>query len=89
MITNRSREMPSKLAVDLSLAALSENSSSDSLKRLCDDAIATLPEEADVVRKGNERVIMKLVGRVMKDSRGRADAKATTEMLKELLLPKQ
>jgi aspartyl-tRNA(Asn)/glutamyl-tRNA(Gln) amidotransferase subunit B len=89
MITHRSREMPSKLAADLSLAALSENSSSDSLKRLCEEAIAALPEEAGVVRKGNERVIMKLVGKVMKDSRGRADAKAAAGLLKELLLPKQ
>jgi aspartyl-tRNA(Asn)/glutamyl-tRNA(Gln) amidotransferase subunit B len=89
MITHRSREMPSKLAADLSLAALSENSSSDSLKRLCEEAIAALPEEAGVVRKGNERVIMKLVGKVMRDSRGRADAKAATDLLKELLLPKQ
>ncbi|KIM76374.1 hypothetical protein PILCRDRAFT_77807 [Piloderma croceum F 1598] len=89
MITHRSREMPSKLAADLSLAALSKNSLSDSLKKLCEEAIAALPEEAGVVRKGNERVIMKLVGKVMKDSRGRADAKAATDLLKELLLPKQ
>jgi aspartyl-tRNA(Asn)/glutamyl-tRNA(Gln) amidotransferase subunit B len=90
MITHRSPEMPSKLAVDLSLAAFSEtSSSSDGLRRLCEEAIAALPEEADVVRKGNEKVIMKLVGKVMKESRGRADAKGATELLKELLLPKQ
>jgi aspartyl-tRNA(Asn)/glutamyl-tRNA(Gln) amidotransferase subunit B len=81
--------MPSKLAADLSLVAFSEtSSSSDSLRRLCEDAIAALPAEANVVRKGNERVIMKLVGKVMKESRGRADAKAATDLLKELLLPK-
>jgi len=90
MITNRSREMPSKLAADLSLAALSEtSSSSDLLRRICEDAVAALPEEAGLVRKGNEKVIMKIVGKVMKDSRGRADAKAATDLLKVLLLPKQ
>ena len=90
MITHRSPEMPSKLAADLSLAAFSDtSSSSDLLRRLCDDAIAALPEEADVARKGNERVIMKLVGKVMKQSRGRANAKAATDLLKEILLPKQ
>jgi len=81
--------MPSKLARDLSLEAFSETASSKFLQRLCEDAINALPEEANVVRRGNERVIMKLVGKVMKDSRGRADARAVTELLKELLLPKK
>jgi aspartyl-tRNA(Asn)/glutamyl-tRNA(Gln) amidotransferase subunit B len=90
MITQASLEMPSKLAADLSLAAFSEtDSASDALRRLCEDAIAALPEEVSVVRKGNEKVIMKLVGRVMKDSRGRADAKGAGELLRELLLPKR
>jgi aspartyl-tRNA(Asn)/glutamyl-tRNA(Gln) amidotransferase subunit B len=90
MITQVSLEMPSKLAGDLSLAAFSEtDSASDALRRLCEDAITALPEEASVVRKGNEKVIMKLVGRVMKDSRGRADAKGAGELLRELLLPKR
>lgn len=89
MITNHSPEMPSAIAVALALTALSGTSSADSLRALCEAAIAALPEEADVVRKGNERVIMKLVGRVMKESRGRADAKAVTDLLRNILLPKQ
>jgi len=89
MIAHRSAEKPSKIAADLALIALSESetSSADSLRELCEAAIAALPEEADVVRKGNERVIMKLVGRVMKESRGRADAKAVTDLLRDILLP--
>jgi aspartyl-tRNA(Asn)/glutamyl-tRNA(Gln) amidotransferase subunit B len=81
--------MPSKLAVELSLSALSDSSSADSLKSLCEEVISALPEEADVVRKGNERVIMKLVGQVMKASRGRADAKAATALFRKILLPNQ
>lgn len=82
--------MPSKLAADLLLTAFSEKPSSPhSLRKLCEEAIAALPEEADVVRRGNERVIMKLVGKVMQDSRGRADAKVAAELLKDLLLPRQ
>ena len=60
-----------------------------SLKQLCEDAIAASPQEAEAVRKGKEKVIMRLVGHIMKESRGRADAKAARDMLKELLLPKQ
>jgi len=87
MITHRSLEMPSVIAADLALMALSETSTTNSLQALCEAAIAALPEEADVVRRGNERVIMKLVGRVMKESRGRADAKAVTDLLRDILLP--
>jgi len=39
-----------------------------------------LPVEADLVRKGNGRVVMKFVGRVMKESRGRVDAKAVMDL---------
>ena len=60
-----------------------------SLRQLCEDTIAVSPQEAEAVRKGKEKVIMRLVGHVMKESRGRADAKAARDMLKELLLPKE
>lgn len=90
IITHRSAEKPSKVAADLALVALSQSETSsctNSLKDLCEAAIAALPAEADVVREGNERVIMKLVGRVMKESRGRADAKVVTDLLRHMLLP--
>lgn len=79
--------MPSTIAADLALTALSDTSLTDSLRALCEAAIAALPEEADVVRRGNERVIMKLVGRVMKESRGRANAKVVVDLLRHILLP--
>jgi len=80
MIAHRSAEKPTKIVADLALIALSESktSSADSLRELCDVAIVALPVEADLVRKGNGRVVMKLVGRVMKE-RGRADAKAVMD----------
>lgn len=80
--------MPEKIAAEMSLMALTGTSSSDSLRKLCEEVIAALPVEADVVRSGNEKVIMKLVGRIMKESRGRADAKAATDLFKEILLTK-
>ena len=91
LITHRSSEAPSKLAAELSLMAMSSSLAdvAASLRHLCEDAIAALPQEADAVRKGKEKVIMRLVGHVMKESKGRADAKAVGGILKELLLPKQ
>ncbi|KDQ08250.1 hypothetical protein BOTBODRAFT_59456 [Botryobasidium botryosum FD-172 SS1] len=67
----------------LSLRAL--DSSSDTLPGLCEAAIAALPSEADAVRKGNERVLMKIIGWVMRQSGGRVDAKKAAELLKERL----
>jgi len=61
--------------------------SSTSLKSLCEAAISALPRESDVIRKGNEKVVMKLVGHVMKASRGTANARAAADMLREILLP--
>lgn len=77
--------MPSKLANDQSLIAIADGDAS--LKAWCEEAITSLPEEAEVVRKGNHRVLNKLVGKVMKASRGRADAVAIRTMLLELLVP--
>ncbi|KAF7967986.1 hypothetical protein HWV62_32393 [Athelia sp. TMB] len=85
MLSHPSISAPSALAAEMSLLAAS--STDDTLRTLCEETISALPQEADVVRKGNEKVIMKLVGRVMKESRGRADAKAATELFKEMLLP--
>jgi len=90
MITHRSAEKPSKIVADLVFIALSESktSSADSLRELlCEVVIMALPVEADLVRKGNGRVVMKLVGGVMKESRGRADTKAVMDLLRDILLP--
>ncbi|KAG5648738.1 hypothetical protein DXG03_000085 [Asterophora parasitica] len=64
-------------------------SPSSGLQTLCADAIAALPAEADAVRNGNKNVLNKIVGRVMKDSRGRADAQAARARLEELILGRQ
>lgn len=60
-------------------------SSADDLKALCEAVIAKLPKEAKKVRGGNDKVVMRLVGQVMKDSRGAADAQAARALLLELI----
>ena len=75
--------MPSELASELSLFTLPENG--DELEKWCLNAIEALPEQAIAARKGNTNVLNRLVGHVMKTSRGRADAKAARSLLQKLL----
>lgn len=75
--------MPSALVEELSL--LAGDDANASLEKWCEAAIQALPQEANVVRKGNKNVVNKLVGHVMKSSRGAADAKAARSMLVNML----
>lgn len=83
IMSRRTPDMPSKLAAELSLLAAPDDGAS--LEKWCTDAIAALPEEAQVVRRGNVKVVNKIVGRVMKASRGTADAQAVRAMLLQML----
>lgn len=62
-----------------------EPSSAGDLRALCEAAVRKLPREADKVRQGNDKVVMRLVGQVMKDSRGAADAQAARALLLQLI----
>lgn len=55
------------------------------LKELCEKAITKCKKEAEMVRKGNEKVAMRLVGEVMKLSQGRADPKKAREIILQIL----
>lgn len=70
------------LLIELGIAP---SESGDSLESVCQEVIAKLPKEADKVRKGNDKVVMRLVGEVMKLSKGTADAKKARETLLALL----
>jgi aspartyl-tRNA(Asn)/glutamyl-tRNA(Gln) amidotransferase subunit B len=52
---------------------------------LCAAAIAALPSEASAFRNGHKNVLNKILGWVMKESRGRADSKQVRERLIALL----
>ena len=71
--------MPSVLAKELLLLPTTDND--DTLQKWCDEAIDALQEEAQAVRDGNPNVVNKLVGFIMKRSRGTADAKAARKLL--------
>lgn len=69
------------------LGLRSQTSSTGGLQTLCEQAVTELPAESDLVRNGNDKVLMKIVGRVMKLSKGTADAQAVRAALLELLRP--
>lgn len=52
---------------------------------LCKDTMAGLPCEIAAAKKGNKNVLNKMVGAVMKVSRGRADAKRVREIIEGLV----
>lgn len=86
------------VAADLQLLALTSTSLSGSgsqtdltgagseLQLLCESAVAELPSEVAAVRGGNKNVLNKIVGQVMKKSRGRADATAARKLVERLIL---
>ncbi|KAG9074195.1 hypothetical protein FRC06_010867 [Ceratobasidium sp. 370] len=64
---------------------LRASSSASDLADLCRTAIEMLPKESELVAKGNDKVLMKVVGQVMRLSKGTADAQAAREeLLKQL-----
>ena len=83
ILSTRTGDLPAKIAADLQLVAVSDGGAA--LEKWCRDAIAALPEEAEVVRRGNVKVVNKIMGHVMKASRGTAKAPDVRAMLLKLL----
>ncbi len=63
------------------MAGLDENT----LTEYCQNAISAMPNAVSDYKGGKEKALMALLGNVMKQSRGRADAASVTAKLKELI----
>ena len=63
------------------MGGLDENA----LLELCKQAVESNPKAVDDYRNGKEKAIKALVGNVMKNSRGKADASAAEAKIKELI----
>ena len=59
--------------------------SDDTLAEYCHNAINAMSAAVADYKSGKEKALMALLGNVMKQSRGRADANAVKEKLKELI----
>ena len=57
----------------------------DAVREMCQEVIASNPNEAKEYRAGKTRKLKHLVGQLMKLSKGRADPKLGSTVLKELL----
>lgn len=96
MLANPSQASTRQIARELQLisfqasdpASCSTSAVSPDLSTVCADAISALPEEADAVRKGKKNVLNTIVGRVMKETRGRADAQAVKALLEDMIMKK-
>ncbi|KAH9045301.1 glutamyl-tRNA amidotransferase [Lactarius pseudohatsudake] len=84
MLDNPSSAASTELARRLGLLATREDGL---LEQLCVQAIADMPEEADAARRGIPNVINKLLGRVMKSSKGTTNPQSVRKMLEKLLSP--
>jgi aspartyl-tRNA(Asn)/glutamyl-tRNA(Gln) amidotransferase subunit B len=73
---------PAEIVEQEGLAQISDSSE---LEGIVDRAIEAEGEAADQVRQGNEKAIGRIVGAVMKESKGRADGGAVTKLIKERL----
>lgn len=97
MLTNPTSHTPTQLAKELQFTALSStpdspsqpassSSSHSDLQSLCEAAIQALPSEVATLRSGNKNVLNRIVGYVMKQSRGRADAKVVKNLVEQIVL---
>ena len=95
MLTHTSSRLPTEVATELQFmstpsvhnASSLALSPSAELRSFCEQAIASLPSEAAALRSGKSKgVLNKLVGHIMKQSRGRVDAVAARQMVEKLVL---
>jgi aspartyl-tRNA(Asn)/glutamyl-tRNA(Gln) amidotransferase subunit B len=75
----------SNLGAILKELGLDASAQSGDLEQTCRDVVNGLPDVAAAIRKGNEKPVMKLVGEVMKRSKGRADPKEARRILLDIL----
>jgi len=81
MLDRPSSETVIQLAQDLSLVTIRN----ESLEQICKQVVASMPSEVKAFRKGNLNVLNKMVGSVMKASRGTANAQNTKALLESIL----
>jgi aspartyl-tRNA(Asn)/glutamyl-tRNA(Gln) amidotransferase subunit B len=73
---------PAQIVEQEGLAQISDSSE---LEGIVDRAIEAEPEAAEQVRQGNDKAIGRIVGAVMKESKGRADGGTVTKLIKARL----
>ena len=73
---------PGKLVDEKGLAQVKDDTQ---IRAICSKVIQDHPEEVSAFRNGKENLIGWFVGQVMRESRGKADAKMAKDILADLL----
>lgn len=84
----QARTFPTTPAGELALRSHVREQALSRLQRselvpICADVAARFPEEVAAIRKGKDKVLMRLVGEAMRLTQGRADPAQLTEVLRE------
>lgn len=66
-------------------ASTSSKPDEDPLIAFCKSTVLAMPSEVSAARNGNKNVLNKLIGAVMKQSRGRLDARRVREVIEQLI----
>lgn len=74
-----------QLAMELNFISSPSASDDDDLADLCRKVIETMPSEVAALRSGHRGVVNKLVGSVMKQTRGRVDANTAKAVILKIL----
>ena len=73
---------PIKIAEELNLI---QDSNTDSIRPIVEDVITKFPEKVAEYKGGKKGLLAMFMGEVMKATKGKADPKVATEILKNLL----
>ena len=73
---------PLKIAEELNLI---QNSDAGSIKPMVEEVLSRYPEKVAEYKAGKKGILAMFMGEVMKASKGKADPKVATELLKEIL----
>lgn len=72
---------PKDIATELQLFT-----SSEGIEETCTAIISSMPEEVAAFRNGHEKVINKMIGAIMRDSKRKLDAGTLKEVLTRMIL---
>ncbi|KAJ7579223.1 glutamyl-tRNA amidotransferase [Mycena floridula] len=92
LVNPSSRTTVRDLAEEMQLMSLSSDSKASEASKqqdihlICYKAIEALPSEVAAIRAGNRNVINKVIGWVIKETRGRADANLIRKFIEELVV---
>jgi aspartyl-tRNA(Asn)/glutamyl-tRNA(Gln) amidotransferase subunit B len=90
MLVSPSKIPVKQLAAEMGLLSTaledqSPSASDDFLRDICVGAIEALPSEIAAIRAGHKNVINKVIGWIMRETKGKVDAKQAKGMLNQLL----